>query len=70
MTDMIDRPTMQQAHGQLEESLDELLAVSKLLTQLTGVGNDTYFALGQAFGLISKAKALLGRDIDSLPPAS
>jgi hypothetical protein len=65
---MIDAAVMQQVHGRLEETLEELVTLATQLTNADGVGKDTYFALGQTAGHLSKAKALLGRDIDDLTP--
>ena len=33
-----------------------------------GVGNDSAMAIGEAAGILSRARALIGRDIDGLPP--
>jgi hypothetical protein len=34
-----------------------------------GISNDSVMAIGQAAGIVSKAKALIGRDIDDAKPA-
>lgn len=51
------------AHATLEAAY---LTVLSLRGQLEHASTDTIFAIGEAAGLIAKAKALLGRDIDQL----
>jgi hypothetical protein len=47
-------------HRTLQVVFEELLCVSNF----DGLSLDTIFALGEALGIITKAKALVGRDID------
>jgi hypothetical protein len=64
---MTDSLVLQQVHGRLDEIHEELVTLASRLAQADGIVRaDTYFALGQAAGQFSKAKALLGRDIDDL----
>lgn len=49
-------------HDQLTKAFDLLIA---LHGECDPVSPDTAFAIGQAAGLISQAKALVGRDIDT-----
>lgn len=63
---MTDMERLKEAHARLEDMLQELVAIATQLPNADGVGKDTYFGLGQAAGLLSKTKALLGRDIDDL----
>lgn len=53
------------AHAKLHAMVEE---IHRLNAQglLDGASMDTIFAVGEAMGVISKAKALLGRDIDTL----
>jgi hypothetical protein len=53
--------TLQEVHGVLREALDRL---ARLHGELDSVSTDTAFAIGEALGMISRAKALVGRDID------
>jgi hypothetical protein len=48
-------------HATLQFAFEELLRVSG---NLDGLSVDTIFALGEAMGIVSKAKAFVGRDID------
>jgi hypothetical protein len=52
------------AHGILASALELVISVRGLLQ---GASSDTLFAAGEAAGVISKAKALVGRDIDMSP---
>jgi hypothetical protein len=58
---MIDRERLVEMHGKLRDAWDILLTFYPVEA---GMREDTAFALGQATGLISQAKALIGRDID------
>lgn len=58
---MADIDQWKATHAALGAQLTELLMLARALT---GASSDTYFALGEAAGVISKAKGLLGRDID------
>jgi hypothetical protein len=48
-------------HGTLQSAFEEVLRVSN---NFDGLKTDTIFALGEAIGILAKAKALVGRDID------
>jgi hypothetical protein len=48
-------------HRTLQIVFEELLRVAQ---NFDGLKMDTVFALGEAMGFVSKAKALVGRDID------
>jgi hypothetical protein len=50
------------AHGHMLAAFDEL---AKTFGQAGLLNADTAFACGEALGIISKAKALVGRDIDA-----
>jgi hypothetical protein len=52
----------EEIHAILQDAFEKLAA---LHGQCDGVSTDTAFAIGEATGLISKAKALIGRDIDT-----
>ena len=58
---MDSKPTPQEIHIILQTTYDHLTA---LYGNLQGWPTDTVFALGEAAGIIAKAKALVGRDID------
>lgn len=49
-------------HGKLQSIFDELYALKDNLPE---IGTDTAVALGESMGVLSRTKALLGRDIDS-----
>lgn len=51
----------QAIHATLQGIFNELFRVS---LDKNGLSVDTIFALGEALGVVSKAKALVGRDID------
>ena len=53
--------TPKEIHAVLQQAFDALIA---LHGQIDGVSPDTAYAIGEATGVLSKAKALLGRDID------
>jgi hypothetical protein len=54
--------TPQEVHAVLQQAFDALCGLyGKIGTDL---GNDTAFAIGEATGIVAKAKALVGRDID------
>lgn len=55
------RPPLERAHGQLAGIMG---LIADLRPLIEGASPDTFFAFGEAIGTISKAKALLGRDID------
>jgi hypothetical protein len=55
-------------HKQLTIAFEAMLAIRE--TEFTAaVGMDTIFACGEALGIVSKAKALAGRDIDKVTEA-
>lgn len=54
---------MKALHAVLRASYDAMLRVREA-GMPDGVGSDTAFAIGEATGVLSKAKGLLGRDID------
>lgn len=51
------------AHGVLTLAYNAMLA---LYGHINGASTDTAFAIGEATGVLNKAKALVGRDIDQL----
>jgi hypothetical protein len=53
--------TLEEVHKSLQQAFD-ILAV--MYGNIPPMSTDTAFALGEATGLIAKAKALVGRDID------
>ena len=55
----VDR--LKAVHGKLRTALHEVLETKDMLD---GASTDTLLAIGEALGIISKAKGLLGRDID------
>lgn len=54
---------MKLLHQTLRGVYDTLLAIRSAGLP-DGVGSDTAFAIGETTGILSKAKGLLGRDID------
>jgi hypothetical protein len=50
-------------HAVLRASYDALIRIREAGLP-DGVGTDTAFAIGEATGVLSKAKGLLGRDTD------
>jgi hypothetical protein len=55
----VDR--LREVHGKLRTALHEVLETKGLLD---GASTDTSLAIGEAIGIISKAKSLLCRDIE------
>lgn len=55
--------TLKELHEKLQLMFEELGALRKDPV-LYETGTDTVFALGEVMGVLSKAKALVGRDID------
>lgn len=55
--------TLQELHTILETSFKALADVASGVPD--GIGSDTAFAVGDALGTLSKAKALVGRDIEA-----
>lgn len=55
--------TAQQVHALLQQAFDDVCGLYGRID--TGLGCDTAFAIGEAAGVLSKAKALVGRDIDN-----
>jgi hypothetical protein len=54
--------TPQEVHAVLQQAYESVLCLyGRIGNEL---GNDTAFAIGEATGIIAKAKALVGRDID------
>jgi hypothetical protein len=57
--------TLKELHAALQDAFDTWSrAYERGELPLTEIGADTALALGYAMGSISKAKALIGRDID------
>lgn len=56
-------PGLLETHRILQEAHQ---LVSKLYPVKAPISNDTAFAIGEATGILSRAKALVGRDIDQL----
>lgn len=54
---------MEVVHGILQVAFDGLSQMSRAGAPV-GISIDTAFACGEVTGLLAKAKALLGRDID------
>jgi hypothetical protein len=52
---------LKQAHAKLREALNVVQSTRDLVD---GASTDTLLAIGETFGTIAKAKALVGRDID------
>lgn len=50
-------------HGVLREMQDALLRVKEAGLP-DGIGSDTAFAIGEATGVLSRPKGLVGRDVD------
>ena len=57
-----DGMTLTELHELLQAAFDSLATVHGHVPD--GAGTDTALAVGYALGAISKAKALVGRDID------
>jgi hypothetical protein len=62
--DQSDTAALEAIHARLRATHDELLDLVYSERALHSMSADTAAALGYATGCISKAKALLGRDID------
>jgi hypothetical protein len=62
-TGMTDQEWLMQMHRHLQTALDNILSECPP-RERPGLKLDTAFAIGQAAGMISQAKALIGRDID------
>ena len=60
---MTDQEWLTQMHRHLQTALDDILSACPP-RELPWLKPDTAFALGQAAGHISQAKAMVGRDID------
>lgn len=60
---MTDNPEMVALHATLQKAY-ELVLTLRVPDWPEGIGSDTAFAIGEAAGILSKAKALVGRDID------
>jgi hypothetical protein len=54
--------TKQEIHQTLQAAFDQIHKLTK--EDLNGISTDTIMAIGYALGCVSKAKALVGRDID------
>jgi diacylglycerol kinase family enzyme len=54
--------TLHELHAILQAAFDSMATVHGNVPN--GTGNDTAIAVGYALGSLSKAKALVGRDID------
>lgn len=67
----MDATGMKQLHEKLTQVFDTLVTLPEGGWP-EGISSDAVFALGQASGIVSKAKALVGRDIDAMggEPAS
>lgn len=66
---MTDATGLKRWHATVNEVYERLCALPLDPDRPEGLSIDTMFALGLATGHISKAKALLGRDIDDCRPA-
>jgi hypothetical protein len=62
--DQNDIAALEAIHARLRATHDEVLDLVYSESALHTMSTDTAAALGYAVGCISKAKALLGRDID------
>jgi hypothetical protein len=61
-----DVVAMKELHGELGTIAEDMLICwQSRPTAVTRISTDTAFAIGEAFGVLSKAKELLGRDIDN-----
>lgn len=60
MSDTALTPT--QVHAVLQKGFDEIVTLRGHIGN--DLGNDTAFAIGESLGMIARAKALVGRDID------
>lgn len=58
---MANNPDFSTVHATLQECFE---AMAALYGKCDGLSTDTVFAIGEATGIIAKAKALVGRDID------
>jgi hypothetical protein len=54
--------TKQEIHQILQTAFDQIHEITK--ENLSDISTDTVMAIGYAVGCVSKAKALIGRDID------
>jgi hypothetical protein len=65
----MDSARLKALHAVLRASYDALIRIREAGLP-DGVGTDTAFAIGEATGVLSKAKGLLGRDIDDVRRSS
>ena len=54
--------TLREVHAVLQKAFDTLFALYGKIGP--DMGSDTAFSIGEATGIVAKAKALVGRDID------
>jgi hypothetical protein len=54
--------TLKEIHAVLQQAFADVAALHGQMPD--GIGVDTAFAIGEALGVISKAKSLVGRDVD------
>ena len=59
--------TPEEVHGIIQKSFT---LVTELYGNLPNLSMDTVFSIGEATGVLSKAKALVGRDIDDIRTAA
>jgi hypothetical protein len=60
---MMSVTKLQAAHERLREALTNVMGTWQMVDEAS---TDTCLAIGEAAGIISKAKGLLGRDIDQM----
>ena len=58
------------AHDMMASALQAVVGTAAYIVNGSDFSPDTAFAMGEAAGAISKAKALLGRDIDDMERAA
>jgi hypothetical protein len=60
---MTEMKTLVHVHETLRQAFEKVLGLSEGEWP-DGLSQDSVFAIGEAIGILSKAKALVGRDID------
>ena len=58
----VDTLGLRQVHRVLQRAYEDVCGLYGCITR--DIGPDTAFAIGEATGILAKAKALVGRDID------
>ncbi len=58
----VDTLGLRQVHRVLQRAYEDVCGLYGDITR--DIGSDTAFAIGEATGILAKAKALVGRDID------